>query len=412
MKLHNTDLLDLTFRALGSNKLRSGLTILGVSIGVFSVVGVMTVLSALRHSIDTGLNVFAANVFEISKYPAIRMDNGMDNKYRRRQNISPRQGMEFASQMEAEGLPVTLTAGDSGERIRYEDKKTGQNKRIIGTNENFLLTNKYELSYGRNLNISDLEFNRPVAVIGHDIEQELFPNENPLGKTIIAARNRYTVVGVLKQRGELFGNNTDNLVLIPITRFVANNWNSWRSMEMSVLAPSAIAMGESQDIAIGTFRQVRGLEPEEENDFEIYSNDSLLEAFAKIAVVIGTGGLVISAIALLCASVGIMSIMFVSVTERTREIGLRKSIGARKRDILLQFLLEAVALSLMGCFVGIVLGWLVGNTLAAQMNVPMIMPWFWIGVAISVCTGIGVVFGFVPAWRASRLEPVEALRYE
>ncbi|MEX0322423.1 MAG: ABC transporter permease [Puniceicoccaceae bacterium] len=412
MKLNTSDLFDLTFRALGTNKLRSGLTILGVSIGVFSVVGVMTVLSAVRHSIDTGLNVFAANVFEISKYPAIRMDSGFDNKYRRRQNITPRQALEFADRMEEEGLPVTLTAGDSGERIRYEDKKTGQNKRIIGTNENFLLTNKYELNYGRNINISDLEFNRPVMVIGHEIEQELFPNENPLGKTIIAARNRYTVVGVLEKRGELFGNNTDNLVLIPITRFVANNWNSWRSMEMSVLAPSAVAMGESQDIAIGNFRQVRGLEPEEENDFEIYSNDSLLEAFAKIAVIIGTGGLVISAIALLCASVGIMSIMFVSVTERTREIGLRKSIGARKRDILFQFLLEAIALSLMGCFVGILLGWLVGNSLAAQMNVPMIMPWFWIGVAISVCTLIGVVFGFVPAWRASRLEPVEALRYE
>lgn len=412
MKLNKSDLFDLTFRALGTNKLRSGLTILGVSIGVFSVVGVMTVLSAVRHSIDTGLNVFAANVFEISKYPAIRMDNGMNNKYRKRKNISPREALAFAERMEEEGLPVTLTAGDSGERIRYEDKKTGQNKRIIGTNENFLLTNKYELAYGRNLNISDLEFNRPVVVIGHDIEQELFPNEDPLGKAIVAARNRYTIVGVLKKRGELFGNNTDNLVLIPITRFVTTNWNSWRSMEMSVLAPSAIAMGEAQDTAIGRFRQVRGLEPEEENDFEIYSNDSLLEAFAKIAVIVGTGGLGISAIALLCASVGIMSIMFVSVTERTREIGLRKSIGARKRDILLQFLLEAIALSLMGCFVGIVLGWLVGNTLAAQMNVPMIMPWFWIGVAISVCTGIGIVFGFVPAWRASRLEPVEALRYE
>lgn len=412
MKLNKSDLFDLTFRALGTNKLRSGLTILGVSIGVFSVVGVMTVLSAVRHSIDTGLNVFAANVFEISKYPAIRVDNGMDNKYRKRKNISPRQGLAFAELMQEDGLPVTLTAGDSGERIRYEDKKTGQNKRIIGTNENFLLTNKYELNYGRNLNISDLEFNRPVAVIGQDIEQELFPSENPIGKTIIANRNRYTVVGVLEKRGELFGNNTDNLVLIPITRFVANNWNSWRSMEMAVLAPSAVAMGEAQDTAIGYFRQVRGLEPEEDNDFEIYSNDSLLEAFAKIAVIIGTGGLIISAIALLCASVGIMSIMFVSVTERTREIGLRKSIGARKRDILLQFLLEAIALSLMGCFVGIVLGWLVGNTLAAQMNVPMIMPWFWIGVAISVCTMIGIVFGFVPAWRASRLEPVEALRYE
>jgi putative ABC transport system permease protein len=157
---------------------------------------------------------------------------------------------------------------------------------------------------------------------------------------------------------------------------------------------------------------VRGLEPEEDNNFEVTSNDSLQEAFAKIATIIGTGGLLISAIALLCAGVGIMNIMLVSVTERTREIGLRKSIGARKKDILLQFLLEAVALSLLGGLGGIVLGWLAGNFVAAQMNVPMIIPWFWISAAIAICTLIGVSFGFFPALRAARLRPVEALRYE
>jgi putative ABC transport system permease protein len=171
-------------------------------------------------------------------------------------------------------------------------------------------------------------------------------------------------------------------------------------------------MSMTQDIAIGHFRQVRGLEPEEENNFEIYSNDSLQAAFGEVAKVIGTGGLLISAIALLCAGVGIMNIMLVSVTERTREIGLRKSIGARKRDILLQFLFEAVALSLLGGLAGILLGWVLGNYVAAQMQVPMIIPWLWIGVALGVCTAIGVGFGFFPAYRAAQLKPVEALRYE
>ena len=411
MKLQLSDLLELSARALGTNKLRSGLTVLGVSIGVFSVVGVMTALSAIRQSIDTSLNIFAANVFEISKYPAIRMEGG-DRSYRNRPSVTPRQALDFVERMEPEGLPVTIQSSDGGERIRYEDRKTSPNKTIFGTNENFLLTHKYDIAYGRNLSPADLEFNRPVIVIGHEIEQELFPNENPIGKTVVADDNRYTIVGVLKKRGNLFGNSMDNLVLIPVTRFVANNWHQWRSMNVSVMAASTADMGPAQDTAIGHFRQVRGLEPEEENDFEIFSNDSLQAAFAKIATVVGTGGLLISAIALLCAGVGIMNIMLVSVTERTREIGLRKSIGARKKDILWQFLLEAVALSLLGGVVGIFLGWIVGNFVAAQMQVSMIIPWFWIGVALAVCSAIGIGFGFFPAWRAAQLQPVEALRYE
>jgi putative ABC transport system permease protein len=411
MKLQWSDLLELSARALGTNKLRSGLTILGVTIGVFSVVGVMTALSAIRQSIDTSLSIFAANVFEISKYPAIRMD-GHNSKWRKRPNITPRQALDFADRMESEGLPVTVIAADGGERVRYEDRVTSPNKTIYGTSENFLLTHKYDIAYGRNLSPSDLEFNRPVIVIGHEIEQELFPNENPIGKSIVADDNRYTVIGVLKKRGKLFGNSMDNLVLIPVTRFVANNWHQWRSMNVSVMAASAIDMSPAQDVAIGHFRQVRGLEPEEENNFEVFSNDSLQAAFAQIATVVGTGGLMISAVALLCAGVGIMNIMLVSVTERTREIGLRKSIGARRRDILLQFLLEAVALSLLGGLGGIFLGWALGNLVAAQMQVSMIIPWFWIAVALGVCSSIGILFGFYPAWRAARLEPVEALRYE
>ncbi len=411
MKLQLHDLLDLSARALGANKLRSGLTILGITIGVFSVVGVMTALSAIRESIDTGLSVFAANVFEISKYPAIQFDGNRAN-WRRRPNITPRQAMEFAERMDEAGIPVTLSGTDGGERVRYEDRVTSPVNRIVGTNENFLLTNKYEIAYGRNLSQIDLEFNRAVIVLGSSVVEEVFPDQNPIGKVVVADDNRYTVIGVLEERGKLFGNSMDNLVLIPITRFVANNWGHWRSMQIAVMAPSVLEMGPTQDTAIGIFRQVRGLEPEEENDFEIYSNDSLQAAFADIAKVVGTGGLLISAIALLCAGVGIMNIMLVSVTERTREIGLRKSIGARKRDIMRQFLLEAIALSLLGGFAGIILGWVLGNFVAAQMNVPMIIPWFWIGVAIATCTTIGVTFGFFPAWRAAQLKPVEALRYE
>jgi len=411
MKLQVTDLLELSARALGANKLRSGLTILGITIGVFSVVGVMTALSAVRQSIDTSLSVFAANVFEISKYPALQFD-GNHRRFQRRPNITPRQALEFAESMIAEGIPVTVYGVDRGEAVRYEERKTDPNNSIFGTNENFLLTHKYEMDYGRNINAIDLEFNRPVAVLGADIVEELFPDQDPLGKQVVTRGNRYTVIGVMERRGTIFGSSLDDIILIPVTRFILSNWSRWRSMDISVMSPSALEMGMSQDLAIGKFRQVRGLQPEQDNDFEIYSNDSLQAAFGKIAKIIGTGGLLISAIALLCAGVGIMNIMLVSVTERTREIGLRKSIGARKQDILLQFLLEAISLSLLGGFAGIILGWVVGNLVATQMQVAMIIPWFWIGVAVAICTTIGVVFGFFPALRAAQLKPVDAMRYE
>jgi putative ABC transport system permease protein len=411
MKLKGSDLLAMATRALGTNKLRSGLTVLGVTIGVFSVVGVMTALSAVRQSIDQGLSFFAANVFEISKNPPIRFDDGRAG-WRRRPNIDPRQAMEFANRMAEVGIPVTIYGIDGAELVRFEDRRTSRNIQVIGTNENYLLTNKFDLALGRNISPTDIEFNRPVIVIGSAVKDALFYDQDPIGREVIADDNRYTVVGVLASRGKLFGDSMDNRVLVPVTRWVANNWGPWRSMDLAVLAPSTDSISEIQDIAIGHFRQIRGLEPEEENNFELFSNDSLQEAFGKIAIIIGTGGLLISAIALLCAGVGIMNIMLVSVTERTREIGLRKSIGARQRDILLQFLIEAIALSLAGGMIGILVGFATGNAVAKLMNVPMIIPWFWISTALTICTIIGVCFGFFPALRASRLKPIEAMRFE
>ncbi len=411
MKLQLPDLLHLSLRALGTNKLRSGLSILGITIGVFSVVGVMTALSAIRQNIDSGLSVLAANVFQVSKYPAIRFRGNWSN-WHKRPNITPDQGLEFAGRMEESGVIVTLLAEDGGERVRFEDRMTPSNKTVVGTNGNFLLTNKYDLAYGRNLTPSDLEFNRPVIVLGHDIADRLFPDRDALGRTVVADDDRYTVVGVLAQRGKLFGKAMDDLALIPLTRFVENNWHRWRSLEMAVMAPSTAAMDEVQDVAIGHLRRVRGLEPGEENDFELFSNESLRAAFAEIAAAVSTGGLLVSAIALLCAGVGIMNIMLVSVTERTREIGLRKSVGARRRDILLQFLFEAVGLCLLGGLFGILLGVLAGNFVAAFMKVPMILPWPWIAAGLAACSAVGVGFGFFPSIHAARMKPVDALRYE
>lgn len=407
-----SDLIEQAFASLGANLLRSSLTILGVSIGVFSVVGVMTALSAVRHSIDTSLNVFGANVLQVSKNPGIQIGPHSRNRYRSRQPINPQQADIFKQEMDKLGIPTTLTATDGGERVRYRDQKTQPRIRITGTNENYLLTNKYELDFGRNLTPADIEFNRPVVVIGKEILDELFINEDPIDKAVILDGEKYIVVGVLKERGEIFGRSMDSIAVIPITKFVENNWHRRRSMEIAIQANSVAELAELEDVVIGNMRYARELDPEDENDFEITSNEALQAAFAEIAVIVGIGGLLISGIALVCAGIGIMNIMLVSVTERTREIGLRKALGARKKSILSQFLLEAVFLSEVGAAIGILIGITVGNVIATQVNAEMIIPWFWIGSAVGICSLIGIGFGFVPALRAANLHPVESLRHE
>jgi putative ABC transport system permease protein len=410
-RIRRVDLLKLALGSIGSNRLRTSLTILGVAIGVFSVVGVMTALSAVRKSIEDGLSFLGAGVFQIQREPALQFGGG-PAEWHRRPRIQPRQAEHFKDLMEAEAIPVALVSYAGGNRIRYGEQSSGANITLVGSNEHYLSTNGYNLAYGRNLSNADIEFNRPVVVIGYELEQALFANEEPIGKSILISGGRYEVVGVLEKRGSIFGQNLDNLVIIPIPRFVMTHWNHWRSMELSVQSPNLSKIENTRETAIGKMRQARGLEPEQPNDFELISNDSLQEAFGKIALVVGTGGLLISGIALLCSGVGIMNIMLVSVTERTREIGVRKSLGARKQDILTQFLLEAVFLSELGAGAGIFAGILAGNAIAKTMRVQMIIPWNWMLVAVAICSLIGIGFGLYPAWRAASLKPVDALRYE
>ncbi len=411
-KINGWEIIVLGLSSLKSNKLRSSLTILGIAIGVFSVVGVMTILSAIRQSIDSSLQVLGGEVFDISRMPQMQMNDGWWN-YRHRPVIDYRDARRFKMMMEENSdVLVVMHMRDGGEMATYKDRKSSRNLRIIGTNENHLDCFPQDVEFGRNLTSEDIEFNRAVTVIGSDVAKQLFPNEDPLGKTINQKGSRYEVVGILKEKGQTMGNNPDRVVLIPITRFLSSNFNRHRSMSLTVKAPNKLEMEFYQDMAVGYLRIIRGLEPEDPNNFEVFSNDAALETFAKIAVVIGSGGLVISAIALLTAGVGVMNIMLVSVTERTREIGIRKSVGARSKDILKQFLLEAVFLSEVGGLIGIILGVLGGNSVAIIMDVTVIFPWLWAGVAVVTCSVIGVSFGMYPAWKASRLHPIDALRFE
>jgi putative ABC transport system permease protein len=407
------EILTMALASVGANKLRSSLTMLGITIGVFSVISVMTAIGAMQASIETGLTLFGSNIFQFAKYPVTVNAGGKGSKkYENRRDINYREAQRYAELMEGQAAEVCLKVFDGGKQAVYNGVKTTPSLTIVGTNKSFLAANAYTLAYGRNLNAEDVALSRRVLVVGRSIEERLFPHESPIGRVIKLSGHTFTIVGVLGERGTAFGQNQDDVAMLPITRFFEDFGSANRTINVATQSFSQMDYNRTFDRGVGAMRIARGLRADQPNDFEIYTNDSLKGAFLSIANVIRIGAFVISTIALLAAGIGIMNIMLVSVTERTKEIGVRKSIGARNRDILRQFLTEAVFISEAGGILGIVLGVVGGDLLALWLKVNLIFPLGWAIAGLVVCSAIGIGFGLYPAYRAASLDPIEALRYE
>ena len=401
----------MTVEAIIQNKLRSILTLLGISIGVFSVIGVMTAIRTLETSIESGLNVFGTNTFMIQKTPAIQFGPGSRSKYRNRKNIDYRQ---YELLKERAKLPILVSVVDSEQErsIRYKDKLVNKTVEISGGDENALRTLNTFVEDGRNLTQDDIQFSRNVCLLGGDVIDKLFPFEDPLGKVIQIKGLNYTVVGTIERKGELFGGSQDNFILIPITNYLQKFSDNRTSLGITVEAASVEDYDKTQDEVIGIMRTIRKVPPEKENDFEVTSNTELLETFGAFTGGVKIFAFSVSVIALLVAGIGIMNIMLVSVTERIKEIGIRKAIGATRGHILTQFLTEAVFLSQFGGIVGVILGIAAGNLVAVIMNVSAVIPFDWAFYGLMVCSLIGIGFGSYPAWRAANLDPIESLRFE
>jgi putative ABC transport system permease protein len=402
----------MAWRALGVNKLRSGLTTSGITIGIFSVISVMTTISALQNSIETGLTFLGSNIFQFSKWPAGTFNTFGDDRFKNRRNIDYPTYLEFARLMRDQVDLTVPKVFDISVQAVYENKKTNPNLTLCGTNHGFITSNDFKIAEGRNLSPEDVEFSRSVCVVGDEVVKRLFAEGGGVGRTIRLDNRTYEVVGTFAPKGGSFGASDDNTVIIPITKFFENYGSRNRSINIAVQSRNQLIYERTMGFATGAFRKARELHPEDPNDFETYGNDSLAVAFRNIAGVVRVGAFVISTIALVAAGVGIMNIMLVSVTERTKEIGIRKSLGARQRDIRLQFLLEALFLSLIGAIAGIILGILAGNALAGLLQAKVVIPWDWSLAGVLVCSAIGIIFGFYPAQKAASLDPIEALRYE
>jgi putative ABC transport system permease protein len=399
--------------SIRANKLRASLTLLGIIIGVFSIISVMTLLDALQKGIDTGLSQLGTSTFQIQKWPSFQVGGpGRWRKYEKRKPITIEEGYKLR---DLALLPkyVGLEDWSGGKTIKYGKEQTNPNFQLGGVTDVFLVANNYTLAEGRFFTDEEILSPRNIAVIGMDAATKLFPFTSPLDKEIEIDGNRFTVIGVLAAKGESLGQSMDNICLVPIlTMKKIYDSRKDRSINITVTSENKSQLEETQEEVIGLMRQIRKVPPGEENDFEIWSNESLVKEANAFTVYFKYGAGVISFISLIAAGIGIMNIMLVTVTERTKEIGIRMAIGAKRANILTQFLFEAILLCEIGGVIGIAIGIGAGNLLGAMLSTPVSIPYDWVVIGLIVCSIIGILFGTYPAFKAAKLNPIDALRYE
>ncbi|MGQ9643415.1 MAG: ABC transporter permease [Ignavibacterium sp.] len=407
MKLSQT--FTISVQSLKNNKLRTSLTILGVVVGIFSIIVIMTIITMLQKSIEEGLSQLSKYTFQIQKNDPIfgggprfrdsRPDIKIEEAYRLKELLT-------------NARYVGAEQWQSGVVVKYGNKETNPNIQVAGITVDAMRTNNWSVETGREIRETDVQYSANVCLIGKDIVDKLFPNIDPIGQTIRVDGRPLKVIGVIEAQPALFGQSRDNYIVLPITTWQSMYGKYGRSVSITVMAYGQEDYNEVIEAATGYMRKIRKLSPGEPDNFYIYSNESLISQVNDITGPIKIGALAVSIIALIAAGVGIMNIMLVSVTERTREIGIRKALGARKTWILTQFLIEAVVLCFFGGIIGILLGVGIGNFAGSFLNAQTAIPVDWVIIGITLCVLIGVIFGTYPAYKAANLDPIEALRYE
>src|SRR5437773_2700562 len=402
----------MAMNALVAHKLRSALTLFGVLVGVFSIIVVMTAMRVLQRNIESELTQLGSHTFGIQKWPAIYF-GGSDNfeKYWRRKNITLAQGrlvQERATIARNVGIEQMFWAGEVSSR--YE--KTTPDVQLFGSIPACFPAKNWLVGEGRPLLESDVDNAHDVCVLGAGLARTLFPFGSALGERVKLDGINYSVVGVLEPRGTALGGDQDNFAVMPLTTGLNRYGRTWRSLSLLVQARDQASYDDAVAQVRGILRAVRKVPPGREDDFEIFSNDSLIAQFKSLTRTVRLGVAVVSSIALLAAGIGIMNIMLVSVTERTREIGIRRAVGAKKRNILTQFIMEAVVLCEVGGAVGVALGILGGNAAAYFLKLAPVIPVDWVIIGLVICSIVGIVFGTYPAFKAANLDPIESLRYE
>ncbi|HEX8299625.1 MAG TPA: ABC transporter permease [Rubricoccaceae bacterium] len=402
-----TETIRMAFQALRGNALRSALTLVGMAIGVFSVVASVTAVAVLESTLTDSLAALGSQTITFSRFTK----NGPSAEDEDSRPILTLAQAEALA--ERSGLPVSPSVARWGVEVRTDDAQTDPDVMLDGTDEAYAANHGMDLAEGRYLDAEDIRGARAVAVLGSTVRDKLFTGRDAVGREVRIDGRRYTVVGVLAPESGGFGMMDPNKrVVAPVSRVVDAYGMADEDVEIDVRAPTAALLSSTRDQATGALRAVRQLAPEADNDFGVTSGADVAENLKGFTRALSLGGAGVGLIALLAAGVGVMNIMLVSVTERTREIGIRKALGATRGDIRRQFLVEAVVLCQMGGLVGVALGVLGGNVAAALMSTAPAFPWGWALGALAGVAVVALTFGVVPAVQAARLRPIDALRSE
>jgi len=419
-----SDSLSLAYRTVRSNKLRTGITVAIIAFGIMALIGIITAIDALNSSLRESFSTMGANGFTISYKERFRFNDNQrtekvdKTKKQKKSNLDkPIQLYEAELFKKTFDYPVLVSISLSGPgavELRYKSKKTNPNVRVNGGDENYLPVNGFTIEAGRNFNLLDVQTGRNVCLLGSEVATKLFGLGNEtkgVDKIISIGGIPYRVIGVLKTKGSSALMRADNVVITTYNN-VRRMDNISPSFTIGVMANDVQSLNGAVNEATSVFRGIRKLKPIEEDNFVIEKSDKLAETFIGLLGSIQGAAGAIGLITLVGAAIGLMNIMLVAVNERTREVGLIKAIGGKRKNIRQQFLFESTIISLLGALFGIILGVLVGNLFSMVLKTGFVVPWVWVIGGIIICSGVGLLAGLWPAIKASRLNPITALRYE
>lgn len=423
------DVFSLAFRTVRSNKLRTGITVAIIAFGIMALVGIITAIKAMNQKFTESFSTMGANAFTVrfkernfqlgggtnnSDIKLSKKGNRKEKKSSLDKRITRDEAEMFIRTYDFPSVKSISIFGGRDNKISYDSHETSPNVMMSGSDENYLELNGFSIDEGRNFSRMEVQNGGNVCILGADVAENLFRVAIDKAVNAVVRINNipFRVLGVLKSRGSSFGFSRDNMVIIPYTSLDRNFSNKRYSYVMAVMTSQVTQVPQAMGEAEGRFRAIRKLATTEDNNFVLDRSDSLAEKAMNTFSLLTLSAMVIGFITLIGAAIGLMNIMLVSVSERTKEVGLIKAIGGKSKLVRRQFLIEAIIISLLGAVFGIILGVMVGNLFSMVLNTGFVVPWNWVFGGIIICSVVGLVAGIYPAWKAGRLNPIEALRYE